>query len=717
VTATTLHRKGFKRKSSLYVADWEGGKTVKIGEFDVPLPKQPPRNQMENFGKRKRQQVFHRNKVPRDIKQWDKRDIDAYISAEWHKRWNGVWYLIGGRPIYLTGTAYLFFNYWHMENGFLPKFRMEAVEFFLFWEMCVRDRNCYGMYDIKARRLGDTEKALCCLWDQITKWRNSWGGMQHMSKDDAYSNFKRIVEADNKMVFFFKPQRKGSTDPERVLEFKYPEEAITHKKASADDTELLVLAEEDKIKRPLNSRIDFESTVLKKYDGKRLRVWYLDEAGKITEMNPVRQWSIIKPTMHIHNGKTIVGKVVITTTVEEFKAGGETIDTMKNSRKLWDGADPSSRVNGKTVNGMYRIFRNALLGAEVDRYGIHKKKEAYKALMEERDRLIEMGWDEDLADLCRKQPLTLDDVWMIPATECRLMPRLLDKRLKQIRDKVGPDGKPYFCPANNYTLVWKNGFGGSVEAIVDPDGRWEISQHPFRPNAVEIIDGKVTPKNRRKYTSGCDPVDHLSNKGKGSDMALTVHRSYDPSVDGHLPHDPETGDIDLDYVHEMKTDQFVCAYRARPDDPYEGYEDFLKTLIYYGCASLPENNKPGFSNWLVKLDQGKYARYIHGKPRLSLAAVKGVHTQSKTPGISATAGVINQYTDALIYHIKRRIMCTHLPSLILDWRQFKVTNRTERDLSVASGMNTLVAYDDITKIQEERKQSWVDPPWATYKRA
>ena len=132
-------------------------KTIRIGEYDVPLPVQPPLEEMINFGVRRRQQIFERTKVPKGLKRQDERDQRKFIQGEWHKRRNGVWYLINGKPVYLTGPAYTFFNYWPVESGGMPDFRMEAVEFFLLWEMVERDKNCFGLLDIKARRLCDTE--------------------------------------------------------------------------------------------------------------------------------------------------------------------------------------------------------------------------------------------------------------------------------------------------------------------------------------------------------------------------------------------------------------------------------------------------------------------------------------------------------------------------------------------------------------------------------
>jgi hypothetical protein len=271
----------FKRKSELYVKRYAPNpKTIRIEEYDVPLPVMPKRSEMENFELTRRQQRFRRTVVPRDLQYWDKRDENAFVEAEFHKRKNGVWYLINNKPIYLTGKAYMFFNYWHVEAGGLPEFRMEAVEFFLFWEMVENDNNCYGAAWFKPRRIGETEKVLFLLSEYATRVRNSQCGMQSIKESDAYKNYKRLVTGFSKLPYFFKPVQKGTDDPEKKLEFKYPAQLITHKKLKENSGQQeYVLMERDMDKVPLDSQVNFETTKLKRYDSNRLGRYYLDELG------------------------------------------------------------------------------------------------------------------------------------------------------------------------------------------------------------------------------------------------------------------------------------------------------------------------------------------------------------------------------------------------------------------------------------------------------
>jgi len=243
-------------------------------EVPVPLPDMPPRKEMVNFELNVTKQKFVRTEVPHDIKNWEKKREDQFVADEWHKRLNGVWYLIKGEPVYVTGPAYVFFNYWQTEGGTLPHFRMEAVDYFQVWDFILDSPKCYGLLDIKCRRVGDTEKALFCGWELVTRYKNSNFGMQKTTDDEAWKNFQRVVKSNRFMVYFFKPVPFDSDSPSKRLDFKYPKTKNNKKQRSAKED-----IKYDP-KTELGSSIDYRPTELKAYDGERLRYYYLDEPGK-----------------------------------------------------------------------------------------------------------------------------------------------------------------------------------------------------------------------------------------------------------------------------------------------------------------------------------------------------------------------------------------------------------------------------------------------------
>lgn len=288
-------------------------KTVKIGEHKIPLPKEAPDELCVNFGLPKHEQKFIRNQVPIDIRMWSKKEEEEYVRAEWHKRLNGIWMFINGRKYYFPGSSYLFFNYWHTDRGGLPEFRMEALEFFLFWEYCKYDPDCLGMVIVKPRRIGDTEKVLCIIYDETTRWKFSYSGMQNYNGEQAKKNFKRVVASHDKMVYFFKPKTRGTDNPEKVLEFRYPEEKLSARK-TLEKEELALFNLTTQVSKGLESKIDYANTVIRAYDGSRQTVNYIDEIGKIktTDMDVEEQWQIVSKTLTLNNDVTVIGKGIMT---------------------------------------------------------------------------------------------------------------------------------------------------------------------------------------------------------------------------------------------------------------------------------------------------------------------------------------------------------------------------------------------------------------------
>jgi len=177
-------------------------------EAPVTIPDRPLRRNMINFGLETKHQKFQRPTFP-DWESLSFYDKQKLVEEETHKRFNGIWILINGKEVYVNGWAYFFFTYWWCEWNDWATFRQEAWEFFLVWDHIFRDPNCFGFMGIKGRRVGDTEKSLCLMYDMATRFKGSWCGSQNINDTDAAANFDRIVKAHQRMAPWFKPINNG----------------------------------------------------------------------------------------------------------------------------------------------------------------------------------------------------------------------------------------------------------------------------------------------------------------------------------------------------------------------------------------------------------------------------------------------------------------------------------------------------------------------------
>ena len=690
----------------LYTKTYKQRLTREIEGFEVlvSLPDMPPRKEMVNYDLPVGRQKFYRTEVPHDIRNWEKKREDQFVKEEWHKRLNGIWILIKGEPVYITGPAYVFFNYWHTEFGPLPDFRMEAVDYFQVWDHILNTPKCYGLLDIKCRRVGDTEKALFCGWELVTRYKNSNFGMQKTTDEEAWKNFKRVIRSNKLMVYFFKPVPFDSDTPQKIMEFRYPKRKNNKQKTKGD-------IKYDP-KTELNSVIDYRATELKAYDGERLRYYYLDEPGKISpaKMHVAQQWSIVKLCLTMNVGAKIVGKAALTTTVEKF-GDGSTVQIMQD---LWDMSNPNNLSEvGETATGLFRWFRGYKYASPVDEYGHHDVEAATK----EREAKIkqftrEKKFDE-LTAYMRQFPASIEESLVPPSDECSFNAHLLDEQIRELGDRL-LSGRDWPTRPTRGNLVWVAGFGSDVKWVPDPRGRWEISGHPPVPNQRRRTSVGGWMPESSEFAGGCDPVDHMKPAKDGSDAAIVIGALLNMSRENvNLLEYDEYGNITNAEV--MVSDRAVCIYRNRPVSPYDFYDDVIKTVVYYGCRINVETQKPGVINYM---NEKGFGGYVANQPITT--DVKGMAGQKKmlSQGTPANEQTIGAYIEAIKVHVDTRSRTYSHMDLLKDMRFYNGAdkkNRTKRDLTVAWGWcRVLLNAMSYISTKYEKKTGWEAPAFRTY---
>ena len=109
---------------------------------------------------------------------------------------------------------------------------------------------------------------------------------------------KKVVPMFRHYPFFFKPIQDGTTNPRMELAFREPSKRITknNKTSSAGDA--------------LNTVLNWKNTTNNAYDGEKLHMLYMDEAGKWERPSDIREaWRIERTCLIV--GRRIVGKAKI----------------------------------------------------------------------------------------------------------------------------------------------------------------------------------------------------------------------------------------------------------------------------------------------------------------------------------------------------------------------------------------------------------------------
>lgn len=687
----------------LYTATYETNLRVENVNTEIPilLPDMPPESEMYNYGIPEEDQVWKAVKIPPDYRRWPWQKKKEWADEMWHRRWNGEWWLIKGKPVYLTGTAFLFFNFWKLSKSKLPDFKMQCVWWFQVMRHVELDKNVFGCMEIKPRRAHATEMSLCWMWDTVTKYRDSKGGIMSKADDEAESAFDRLVFSAMEMHPIFKPKNTGSDRPQAQIEYQYPARKIGTRNVNE--------VHEDHDTPALHSKIWFEPTVEGKFDGEKMRALVFDELGKIkvSKMNVKYQWGIMRECLSLDVMTNIIGKAILPSTIEEMD-DGKSIAIVQD---FWDESNPKRLDKvGRTQSGLIRMFRSYWQIAKPDKWGYPDADDARRVRNAQLQALEEAGKHEEAADLRRKFPETVEEALAPPATEASIPTELIDKARKYLDEAP----KNLSTRAVQGTLHWKGGeFGGNVMWTPDPNGKWFISRHPDKPNNRIILqNNKAAPGNTGEFAMGADPIDSVKPRKGGSDGAFCVGIMHDFVRDADMQFDAD--DVLLD--HGMYTDACACDYASRPKMPEEFYEDALMTAIYFGCQMLVETNKPGLVNW--GFEKG-FGAYFSQKP--VNADVKWMsRMRSDTIGISAVGATIDNYYRHLKSHVIRRWRNYTHPRLLADLRKLTPDNRTERDLSVAWGWCLTLMYGLALKKKRDRSKPDIGAsrksfPLSTYK--
>jgi len=581
-----------------------------------------------------------------------KKEIDFIRKVWWH-RINGYWCFIHGKPTYITPWHFFYLNFWTMdtESGDnRPDYRERDRKEFLFFHYSytstetfarldeygraikeedgryimkdVGRRVCFGTIQPKNRRSGNTNKALCCGIEVITRTIGTDGmGIQSYSEDNSKSHFKdKLMPAYNKLPIWLKPNTSSGR---------------------TSDVLKLDVGKNDYGKKALGTYCDYATTSSSKfYDGKKKMFMLTDEAGKTSVVDVDERHRVNKHTCAQGNGSLIHGMMFYPSTSEY------TSDGAYKYRKMADNSNFYVRVKetGQTETGLYLLFVSAEEGLDsyIDSYGDsvkgeikdYQKEEGFTQtstdyLHGERDFLLKKADPESMRSFRHVKklfPLNISDCWLGESGDIGFDLEKIDTRLSELRRNRN---------VIRCNLEWVDGtYGGSVRLVVDDEnGRFVISKKPpetvsNKKVMVDVFDPMThtvkeawRPMYPGMFTLGADPFKfgskndakvgmQIGKNSRLSDGGIAIVWNYDESIDGDKPKD------------QWNSYRVVLTYRYRAANTDEYNEDVLKAAIYFGAMVFPETNIPstyeyfvrhGYSGYLL-YDTDKYTGQLKPKP-------------------------------------------------------------------------------------------------------
>lgn len=646
--------------------------------FTIPDP--PPKAQILNYNKPKKDQKWVRTLLPENYDYLSKDEQDAFAFEENRKCRDGIHLYINGVITFITGDHYHYLNWFKIDSGY-PEYRDRDRRWFYHWYLCDNDQDCIGQCYGKLRRDGYSYRVDSIILNRARKTFDSNYGIVSKTGDDAKEMFAKLIHGFINYPAFFKPQVKSAEDVQKVLEFKTPQQKITTKTRVT------------KKEISLGTKIDYRATGENAYDGLKLKILAADETGKWLDAN-VEKWYNIAKTCVTLGGK-IIGKMLFGSTVNESTKGGANFNSIWNKSSILNKTE-----NGRTKSGLWRYFVPAYDGLEgfIDEYGMGVIETPEEPVMGIDGCLIKIGArqyleterkskrdDGDMVgyyEELRQRPFTEAEMFMDPANEKVSFD--IDKIYQQVEHNSGITTN--YLVRGNFT--WRNG-ERDTEVVWEPDknGKWLVYWMPKHDdrNKHVIKYGQKAPANTHEGAFSTDPIDHKFTSSNKKSMAASH------------------GFRKLSIVLPEMSNIFISQYWGRPADPSIFYEDMLMQCVFYGWEILGESNKPGCINHFR--NRG-YENYLMDRPAFTHSDYSEKNQKEKW--IPNTGQVESGIRRMLVEHLQSYVYqniginsvtgnmgCCLFDDTLHDWAKFNVEDWTDYDLTV-SAMYAVIASKSYT---------------------
>tara|TARA_R100000654_G_scaffold2456_2_gene9161 strand:- start:172 stop:2100 length:1929 start_codon:yes stop_codon:yes gene_type:complete len=609
--------------------------------------------------------------MPKEFRQ----RFSPFIEEEFRRRREGYWFYNNGEPTYVTGRHYMMLQWSKIDIGY-PSFLDFQRKLFVHQAACEADPRCLGQLYTKCRRSGYTNMSACVLVDEATQVKDKLLGIQSKTGKDAQENvfMKKVVAIFKSYPFFFKPIQDGTTNPRMELAFREPSKRITKNNKTSIKGDAL------------NTIINWKNTTNNAYDGEKLHILYLDEAGKWEKPTDIREaWRIQRTCLIV--GRRVIGKALVGSTVNPMDKGGQ------EYKEIWKDSDPQERnKNGRTTSGLYKIFIPAYEALEgfFDKYGkpiIETPEQeletldgetvdigARQFLKNERDALKHDA--REMNEIVRQFPFTTDEAFR-DSVEGSLF------NIGKIYEQIDHNENMYPDPVVRGNFTWKGGIRDTeVVFVPSSEGRWFVSWMP----PVELRNQKVTERGKPVAPNkliGCGGVDSYdidaTTDGRGSKGACHIYNKFNMRAPANM---------------------FVAEYCSRPPMAKIFYEDVLMAAFFFGYPLLVENNKYGIVRYF---ESRGYDGYLLDRPQ-HLTTAGSVAT--KTKGIpSNSQDVIHTHAQAIEDYIhnhvgindKGEVGRMYFNRTLEDWIGYRIDNRTKFDLTISAGLALLAAQTVVQK--------------------
>lgn len=605
-------------------------------------------------------------KVMKDEDEYDKHKKDdaapfyneqyeAYKRQEWYRRLNGMWIMIRGEAVYLTGMHYMFLQWWIIDVG-APRFRIIDLEYFYFLQYCIEDPDCMGCVEICKRRNGKTFRAGLFIMEYITRTKMTNGSIQSKTGNDAKQVFsKAVVSPFKKLPRFFRPEYDMSLGVTPKTEMRFQQTNVRGKKA-----------EDNLDKEELGSMVYWASADAMALDGSKQHRSFHDEFAKTIECNIQQRHEVIRYCLLDDEGN-IIGKALYSSTVEKLETDREGVQ--EGAKQLWDESNHMKReANGRTTSGLYRFFMPADRSKNFDIYGYPDVDKTRREIMADRESI--RNNPRGLSARIRKEPLTIGEAFSIDGDKSAFNPVNIEQRTGELAAK----------PVHKRSILFYRDIDGDVKwrdiQKNDGDFHWKVTPE-FELDIKEkkfIYDANLKTPTRTHY--GAISIDSYSNSQGG--------RKYGSKASAFIG-----------YRHLMKA---VAHLYGRPKVKDELHSQILLAAEFCGFKAYYEHTADDYYGYFR--DRGKI-RFLGRYPMSLIDPIKikqaGDKPVERFYGTPITPFSLTRQLDNGIAYFEHHCHLIDFEE-VLEWApKFDPYNRTECDIIVSLLILISVLMEPIRK--------------------
>lgn len=609
----------------------------------------------------KKWKAYDKKKKEDDPEFYDEQ-LEAYKKQEWHRRLNGFWFMNNGVATFITGSHYMFMQWWQIDIGY-PRFRIPDLEYFYFQQYCIEDPDCMGMLEITKRRFGKTFRGGLFLYEYVTRTKMTNGAIQSKSGGDAKKVFgKAVISPFKKLPKFFRPEYDASLGITPKTEIRFQQTNVRGSKA-----------EDGLDKDELGSMIDHGSADPIHYDGQKIHRGFEDEWAKTIECNIYDRHEVLRYCVQDDEGR-IIGKLLYSSTVEKLDTDREGIQ--ESAKLLWDDSDQlNKQANGRTASGLYRFFMTADRARNFDDYGFPDVAKTVREILADRDTVKHNP--RSLTKRIKKEARTIEEAFSSDDDGC------IFNQIKINEQKAYLTNNPithwrylYFSrDLNTQNVVYND---------VDPlktELCWKIISLP--PNGKS---NKFYMENNTRYPSrsadGVIGVDGYSNTQGG--------KEYGSKLSGWIF-------IKFDINDPENTGLFVGHLYGRPNEKHDMYNQILLAGEFYGFPVYFEFVADDYFTYFK--DRGRLG-YLPKFPKNSIdpsKIKKDPEGKDRHRGFPTTPFALTKQNDSMMSFVEHHCDRILYPELLDDLLKFRPFKRTPSDRTVSAMITLVSSLEPIVK--------------------